>query len=413
MQQQLTPRQMEIFHLVAKGLSNREICELLGISANTVKIHVTSILRALDVSNRTEAVFAYKDMLDQDHTTTQAGQLRLADRLGRPAIAVLPFTDLQADSSGDYLLEGLGEELMIRLSAWQWFPVIAYASARRFDPADTDPQSISTELNARYLIYGSVRRKERHVRVTVRLVDTHVSQDIWSRSFNTTSDDLFALQDDIARQIVVTMAPELIHAEAANQKLRHNTSGNVWEMVSLGMWQLGQRTRESVEQANESFARAIEMDPDFSLAWHGKVYVLEVQVFEQWLDDAKAGIAELAAAAAECHRLAPTAAHGLTDRGLAAMLMGNAPFARDLLHRAVDLNPSSTRAFSLLAQVCGIEGDPDQCILHLEELLRLDPHSRSSARYRTIIGMCHGLAGRLEDCVSWSREALARDPNAT
>ena len=90
----LTPRQLEIFGLMAKGLSNREICELLGISNNTVKIHVAAILRNLDVANRTEAVFAYKEMLEQTGASHDGRRLEVSDRIGRPAIAVLPFTNL-------------------------------------------------------------------------------------------------------------------------------------------------------------------------------------------------------------------------------------------------------------------------------------------------------------------------------
>lgn len=412
MQQDLTPRQMEIFHLVAKGLSNREICELLGISANTVKIHVTSILRTLDVANRTEAVYAYREMLQKDDEQQTTRQLKLADRLGRPAIAVLPFTDLQSDKDDEHLLEGLVEELLVRLAAWQWFPVIAFASSSRFDNA-SDPQTVGAELNARYLVYGSVRRKDTRVRVTVRVVDTQLGQEVWSRTFNTHADDLFDLQDDVARQIVMTMAPELILAEMESQRSRHHASSSVWDLVCRGMGLVARRTRKSLAEASALFSEAIEADPEFSLAWHGRVFTLEVQIFEQWSEDVAGDIAALASSATQCHQLAPNAAHGLADMGLASLLVGETDVAKDQFRRALDLNPSSTRALSLLAQVCGMQGELDQCILYLEELLRLDPHSASAARYCAIIGHSHCMAGRYEESLRWSRDALARNPAAT
>ena len=79
---------------MAKGLSNREICELLGISNNTVKIHVAAILRNLNVANRTEAVYAYREMLDSVESGPASKQLAVSDRIGRPTLAAVSYTHL-------------------------------------------------------------------------------------------------------------------------------------------------------------------------------------------------------------------------------------------------------------------------------------------------------------------------------
>ena len=89
---ELTPRQMEIFSLLAKGLSNPDISRVLDISVNTVKIHVAAILRELNVANRTEAAAAFRSLLGEE---TKAGRdAQLAQEIGRPRIAVMPFTEI-------------------------------------------------------------------------------------------------------------------------------------------------------------------------------------------------------------------------------------------------------------------------------------------------------------------------------
>ncbi len=413
MNQELTPRQMEIFHLMAKGLSNKEICELLGISANTVKIHVTGILRALDVTNRTEAVFVYNEMMGRTAPDTLQERLRLVDRLGRPALAVLPFENLQPGDTDDYVLQGLVEELLVRLSAWRWFPVITYASSRRFDPQMDDPQTMGSALGAQYLIYGSLRRHGQKIRITTRLVDTPSRREVWARNFDAAAEDLFTLQEEVARQIVAVMAPELILAEARSAVADNGpVDQSAWLQVCKGMWHLAQHSAGDAHEAEQCFDLAIELAPEFSLGWHGRVCALQQQLFEQWTDDPAKTTRALLAAANQGYQLNPESAYALTDLGLANILQGKRAVALDLLERAASFNPSSPRALSMLAQAQGMAGDLDQCIMHLEDLLRIDPHSRSSARYRTIIAMCHNVAGRPDDSIQWGRDALARDPQA-
>ena len=400
---------------MAKGLSNREICGLLEISQNTVKIHVAAVLRALDVSNRTEAVFAYKGIVENPTQDQEqpVNRMRLADRLGRPTIAVVPFQDLTEGKSQSHVLEGVVDELLVRLSSWRWFPIIAFASSRRFDPIENDPQTIGSQLGADYLIYGSLRLTKEKVRVTVRLVKSDSAQEVWNRSFDVAATDLFELQEQVATQMVRVMAPEFVSAEIAHLPQVLSPSSSAWDCVCLGLYNMNLYTQESVVQAQTFFTQALEAAPEYSLAWHGKITALEIEVFEQWASDPGASIEKICQSAQANFRANPNDALALTDMGLAAIFLGQQDQAIGYLEHAVSINPSSVRALMLLAQALGMRGDLDDCILYLEELLKLDPYSRASARYQSIIASCHVSAGRAEEGVRWAKEALNADPNAT
>ena len=172
----LTKRQTDILQLVAKGLSNKEIANLLDISVNTVKVHMGTLLRSLNVANRTEAVFTFQQMLaDQqaaDALTAEpnvdpddlsnASDDSLENSLNRssnnsstnssdspvnnsskhdspatkPALAILPFEHLSEAAHFDHIGESIAEELSIRMSSHRWLPIISFRSSRRYTPLD-------------------------------------------------------------------------------------------------------------------------------------------------------------------------------------------------------------------------------------------------------------------------------------
>jgi TolB-like protein len=408
----LTPRQLEVFRLMAKGLSNREICELLGISSNTVKIHVAAILRTLNAANRTEAVFAYKELLSAGDGGGRE-QLRMADRIGRPSIAVLPFQDLAVGQHESHVAAGVVEELIDRLSAWRWFPVISSASCRRFAGADLSAEEIGMQLKAGYLLLGSLRHSDERIRVSVHLAETEQGQVVWSQVYELPMHELFDLQSEIARHIVHSMAPELITAEAQIARYQAPSAFGAWQSVCQGTWLLNRGTREDAQQAMALFDQAIEADGNFSLAWNGRVCVGQKQLYEQWTADPQRTVAALFEDAQTCYRLEPRASHSHASLGLARILLGQREPAIDHLERAVELNPSSTRALVLLAQAYGMSGRLDDCIMYLEDLLRVDPLSPSAIRYQAIVGMCHYLSNRFDEGIRWSRTAIAADPGAT
>lgn len=412
----LTPRQLEIFNLMAKGLSNREICEMLGISNNTVKIHVAAILRNLNVSNRTEAVFLYREMLTAEPTpanSEQTRRIRMVDRIGRPTIAVLPFIDLSVQPTDDALVQGIVEELSVRLSAWRWFPVISYGSSWRHFEADHTYNEIGRQLGASYLIAGTLQRNADNFRVTAKLLAAESGAMAWSRTFDLPAADLVELQDEIAAHIVRSLAPELMEEQARNLPGEAPGTFSAWEYGCRGLWHLNRGGREDAMRALECFDAALERDPNSSFALNGRVCVRQKQLYEQWTGDPKATMVALVEDAARCLQLDPRASHSHANVGLAAILQGRREAALKRLETAVDLNPNSTRALVLLAQAYGMSGRIDDAIIHLEDLLRIDPHSPSAHSYRNILGMCHFVLDNYDEAIEWARSAIALRPNVS
>src|SRR5262245_12130362 len=187
-----------------QGMSNKAICRSLGLAETTVKYHVTAILKALQVTNRTEAVLAVgalgwelpsadkrearnvrdtltvaEDQTPDGVTVTRASKhkddagsrspntrhLNLPDK---PSIAVLPFTNLSGDPTQDYFADGVVEDITIALGRIHWLFVIGSGSAFTYKGRPTDVRQVGLELGVRYVLRGSIRKLDKRVRITAR-----------------------------------------------------------------------------------------------------------------------------------------------------------------------------------------------------------------------------------------------------
>jgi TolB-like protein/DNA-binding CsgD family transcriptional regulator len=335
----LTPRQIEILNLVGRGLSNRDIGEVLGISINTVKVHIGALMSALDVSNRTEAVFIY-ERLKQEDGSPMAEALALAGSSGRPTIAVLPL-ELAGAADLDHLSKALSEDLIARIGVWKWFPVIGYGAVAEFAGRSVDPTLVREKLGAQYCVTGRIRHLASALRVTVELIHVPDGAMLWSDQFDGDTLNLFDFIDTTARRIVGQMAPELLRRDAEHAASR---SFPAWNEASRAMWHVYVGSREHSAIAAEAWEQAIELDPNMVFAWYAKAAGLYQRVFDQWSDDPRTDMAEFVKAAERCVALDITDSAAQEICGFARLVTGRLDDAIVHLERAVALNPSNAQA---------------------------------------------------------------------
>ena len=411
LEKQLTPRQMEIFALVARGLSNREISELLGISANTVKNHMVAILSSLGVTNRTEAAFAFKELVEAPQTDADDAVRTavLAEQLGRPSLALVPFTNLTGNPDHDLTLRGIAEDLSIYLSRWRWFPIVSQTSMQSFTDTARSRNELHERLNVRFAVTGSLRVDNTQLRIAVHVHDLEHHTEIWADGFHGSLDATLEQQELLARRIVLALSNGIIDG-MARQGASLVSPSNAWEQTVRGLWCLQSRQREQWQEASQLFASALAIDAKSSMAWYGTAYARQMGVYEQWTKDRDAAIAALGTDVAQALAMDPYGAHAHHAAGLHAIATGNGPAAIDHLQRALNYNPSLAPAASLLGQCFGMIGQTDACIEHMEEALQLDPHSPRTWTYRSVIGTAHYSAGRAPEATIWLTQALRAFP---
>ena len=127
----------------------------------------------------------------------------------KPSIAVLPFANAGGVLDDAALIEGIGDELIDALSRVRSIVVISRHSVRAYQGRAVDPRTVARELGVRYVLEGSVRRSAEQVRIAAALIDAISGQQIWGERYDRSLDQLFALQDETARAIVIAMAPHI------------------------------------------------------------------------------------------------------------------------------------------------------------------------------------------------------------
>ncbi len=402
----LTPRQLEVLELLAKGLTNREIAGVLGISAGTAKNHVSAVIEALDVTNRTEAAVALQELALGSGTPVPGRETEEERRYlvpgfgGRPAIAVLPFDNLSGEVELEFLCDGLVEELTTRFAAYRWFPVIARNSSFAYKGRSVDVRQASRELGARYLVEGSLRRVGPQLRVTVQFLDGASGEHLWAQRFDRDAEELVRLQDDVVDSIVGCVDPALSRIERVRAARQPSRSAGAWEPFQRGMFHLYGETRESLDEAERFFGLALEIDPHLAPALAGIAQVQGFRVVNGWADDpAKAFATALDAAhrAADEDALDPVA---LGTLGLVQALSGRTAAARDAFERAIELNPSYAVAHWGLAAARLAEQRVEEARALLEKAMRLSPRDPVLHHMVAYLGVVQLVAGRIEEALA-------------
>jgi len=189
-----------------------------------------------------------------------------------PSIAVMPLINLAGDKEQDYFTDGLTEELTAELARFQDFQVIASQSTMRFKDQKVDPKEVSRDLGVRFLLAGSVRKDSKTVKATIRLIDTTTGEQIWGESYkrDQTAAELIAVQEEIAQRAVGAIADHygLITRRLSGESRKKAPADLMAYDAILRFYNYESiLTPQAFENALKALERAIEIDPEYGLAW--------------------------------------------------------------------------------------------------------------------------------------------------
>ena len=391
---------------MAKGLVNREIASALGISPATVKRHVSMVIGALDVSNRTEAV-AELHRLGLGSDAAAAGPEHRVPGFGeRPAVAVLPFDSFSDDPDQAYLADGLVEDLTTALAAQRWFPVIARNSCFVYKGRQFDVRQVSRELGARYVVEGSIRRAGDSVRVQVQLIDGVSGEHVFAERHDRRLSDVFSLQDEVVERIVLALSPAICQIEGVRATRRPARDLNAWECVQRGALLGWSRTAEDLAEARRLFERAAELDPGYAMAHTSIVGTLIAELsfgFARAPGESVAAALRHAERAVEIDDRDPAAQFALSG---ALFLHGRRVEAEAAIERTIELDPSFARAYWGLSIMRRTPERADEAVALLEKAIRLSPHDPLLPEFRAYLASAHFVAGRDEQALAEAVRAL-------
>ena len=280
-----------------------------------------------------------------------------AASLERGALAVMPFDNISPDQETDYFSDGLTEELTARLSLVSEIELISRWASRQLKERKHDLRAISAELGARYIVGGSVRRFQDSVRITVQLVDVGTNRQVWGDTYKGKLDDIFDIQEQVAKQIVEALKLKLSFSEKVSLTKRYTVNAQAYDLYLRGQDYLYRLTKRSLEYAIQLFEKAIELDPRYAAAYaacssaYGQMY----QYFsrdEKYRNQAQ----ELSFKALMYDGNLPEA---YTAMGLSYFIWGKLPEASASSRKAIELDPHDFIAHWTLGRIHFTNGEFD------------------------------------------------------
>jgi TolB-like protein len=185
----------------------------------------------------------------------------------KPSIVVLPFDNLSGDPEQQYFSDGVADDIVADLSKVSGLLVIARNSALAYRGRAVKVQEVSRELEARYVLQGSVRKAGNRVRIVVQLIDGQTGTQLWAERYDRELTDIFAVQDEVATQVVSALAVTLTQGERLRIRRKDTDNLEAYDNYLRGRQLVFQRCAKAVEEARPLLERAIALDPQFAQAY--------------------------------------------------------------------------------------------------------------------------------------------------
>jgi TolB-like protein/tetratricopeptide (TPR) repeat protein len=335
-------------------------------------------------------------------------QLPLPDQ---PSIAILPFVNLSGDAAQDYFADGVTEEIITALARFKGLFVIARNSSFIYRGCVVGIKQIARELGVRYVLEGSLRNSGDRVRITGQLIDAETGMHIWAERFDRRLADIFDLQDEITETIVGAVEPEVLSAEMRRSRGKRPDNLAAYDCVLRSYRHLFSLTLADNDSALDFLRQAIRLAPDYALPY---AYASWANLFRVQLipgGPLRQLLTEALAFAQRAFELDATDPLIQTIRG-AWRLMIERDFDGGVAQHeeAFRNNPNSV-------WICGCNGfghalcrNPQRALEMLERARRLSPRDPSMFLWLPGGAIAHFIAGRPEDAIRWTEDALRLNP---
>ncbi len=341
-------------------------------------------------------------------------EMALADkqpavRSAAKSIAVLPFDNISPDAENEYFSDGLTEEIITHLSKIRNLKVISRTSIMRYKGIKKPLREIAAELGVQHILEGSVRKYGNDLRIAAQLIDTVPDIHLWAETYRGKLEDVFAIQEKVAGQIVEALKLTLSPQEQKILEKRQTANPEAYELYLKGRFWWNKRTEEGMKRGIEFFNQAIEKDPEYALAYTGlaDAYIL-LQVY-CYLPPRET-VPKARMAAEKALQIDPLLAEAHASLAhIKSLYDWDWDATEKGFKRAIELNPGYPQAHLWYAiSFFLMKGRVEEALAEMKRAQELDP---LSLIINNDIGLMHFFAGRYERAVEEFHRTLEIDPN--
>ena len=329
----------------------------------------------------------------------------------KPSIAVLPFVNMSDDKSNEYFSDGLSEELLNLLAKIPQLHVAGRTSSFQFKDTSEDLRVIGEQLNVANVLEGSVRQSGTRLRITAQLINADTGYHLWSETYDRELTDVFAIQDEIAANVVDALRLELL-GESIPVPTHGTDNVEAYNLYLRALYLSDRTTEADFLNAKEALQRAIEIDPDYAQAYAllADTHQLLISGFVGGnVEDFTEGFKQVHAYADKALEIDPDLPDALFAKASAVWAGDfNISLAATYYERALEIDRNNAGAAGWLSFLRLVQGRHDEAIELARRLLEIDPLSTVSHRG---LGDAYRVAGRYDEAIEIYKKALERTPD--
>jgi adenylate cyclase len=291
------------------------------------------------------------------------------------SVAVLPFVNLSNDPENEYFSDGMSEELLNLLCKLPQLTVASRTSSFSFKGKNVDMATVAQQLGVDVILEGSVRRSGGRVRITAQLIDAHADRHLWSGTFDRELQDVFAVQDEIAKSIVAALEISLSPAqERSIKKLATTRDMDAYDFYLRGRYFV---ERGDVDSGQNMFEKAIELDGRYALAWAGTADCHSWRCM--WYEGSPESQVLADSCSLEALQLAPDLAQAHASRSYALTINGKYAEAEAEFKAAIDLDPQLYEAYYYAGRAYFAQGKFQEAVDAFSQAANIRPDDVTAA----------------------------------
>ena len=369
----------------------------LDLGSQQVK---NTIVRAFEVAGSDGAAASAPSVSANNEQETEASK--------PPTIAVLPFLNLSNDPEQDYFADGISEDIISNLSSWRTFPVISRNSSFSYRSTEKKSSEIAAELDARYMVEGSVRKGGNKVRVTVSLLDAVEDKQIWSQRWDRLLDDIFEVQDEISQSVASIIAPALKTQEQKRLSSKKTSNFSAWDLYlkALGVYndrelfQAFTDERQGGDMVLEFCDKAIELDPEFCDPFVLKCRVLFGRIFShEYRDERKQNEKEFHNYSQKAYELDGSNPEALVMYSRSFNIKKDLTKRNEYAKKALEANPSHPDTnYDYGLSLCN-DREFEGALVYVNKAIEMDPANKD--RFEGFLPLLFMAMRDLENSLKW------------
>jgi len=328
----------------------------------------------------------------------------------KPSVAVLPFVNMSSDPKQEYFSDGLTEEIISSLSKVSKLFVIARNSTFTYKGKLVKIKQVAEELGVRYVLEGSVRKAGDRVRITAQLIDALNGQHLWTERYDRNLSDIFAVQDEITKNIITAMQVKLTDGEQARVAAKGTNNLDVFLKCLQANEYINRVNMESVALGKQLAEEVIALEPEYAWGYYtlGKAHLVEV-----WVGVSKSSKQSITRAMELFQKalvLDETCAEAHGRIGFLYSMTGQHDKGVAEAEQAVALNPNSALAHLMLGKTLIFAGRWEESIPEYKQAIRLDPIPPNIYYYSLGLSYCY--MEQYDDAILWCEKAVRREPDS-